>query len=112
MAKSTWIQTGGKWYYFRSWGAAYRNEIFTDPADGNIYYGLSDGSMAKSTWIQIGGKWYYFRSWGAAYRNEIFTDPADGNIYYGQSDGSMAKNTWITKGGKSIISGAGSGLPQ
>ena len=100
MAKSTWIQTGGKWYYFRSWGAAYRNEIFTDPADGNIYYGLSDGSMAKSTWIQIGGKWYYFRSWGAAYRNEIFTDPADGNIYYGQSDGSMAKNTWITKGGK------------
>ena len=71
-----WYQINNKWYYFRSWGAAYKNELFTDPSDGNVYYGDSTGAMVTSTWIQIGSKWYYFRSWGAAYRNELFTDPA------------------------------------
>ena len=95
-----WQQIDGKWYYFRSWGATFRNELFTDPDDGNVYYALSDGSMAANTWIKVDEKDYYFRSWGAAFRNEKFTDPADGNIYYGLSDGSIAKNSWIQISGK------------
>ncbi len=85
---------------FAAGGAAFRNEKFTDPADGNIYYGTEDGSIVKSEWVMINGKWYYFRGWGAGFRNEKFTDPADGNVYYGLADGSMAKNVWIEINGK------------
>lgn len=93
MASAEWLQLDGKWYYFRDWGAAFRNELFTDPADGNIYYGHEDGSIATSEWIQVGEDWYYFRDWGAALNIGLWSDGE--NTYYFGTDCKM-KTGWIT----------------
>ena len=93
MAHDEWLQINGKWYYFRHWGAAYRNELFTDPSDGNVYFGDSDGSMVHDEWIQVEEDWYYFRSWGAAMNIGLWSDGV--NTYYFGKDCKM-KTGWIT----------------
>ena len=93
MAHDEWLQINGKWYYFRNWGAAYRNELFTDPSDGNVYFGDSDGSMVHDEWIQVEEDWYYFRSWGAAMNIGLWSDGV--NTYYFGKDCKM-KTGWIT----------------
>ena len=92
-----WKQIDGKWYYFRSWGAAYRNEKFSD-GTGDVFYGLSDGSMASNQWIQIGNDWYYFRNWGAAYHDYLFDDGS--NLYYLDQNG-VRYSGWLDRNGSS-----------
>ena len=92
-AHNEWMKINGEWYYFRSWGAAYRNELFTDPADGNIYYGNERGAMVHDEWREVDGDWYYFRSWGAALNTGLWND--GDNTYYFGKDCKM-QTGWIT----------------
>ena len=93
--------------------------MFTDPADGNIYYGTADGSVATDQWLQCNGKWYRFDSKGRAYKNQWFDssrnptgkEPAVG-FYYVGNDGVMLQDTYYkTKknGGDYYYSFSGTG---
>lgn len=93
MAHDEWLQLDGEWYYFRGWGAAFRNELFTDPADGNLYYGDERGAMVHDEWREVDGDWYCFRSWGAALNIGLWND-GENNYYFG-TDCKM-KTGWIT----------------
>lgn len=93
MAHDEWLKLNGEWYYFRGWGAAFRNELFTDPTDGNIYFGDQNGAMIHDEWREVNGDWYYFRSWGAALNIGLWNDGE--NTYYFGTDCKM-KTGWIT----------------
>lgn len=92
MASNEWLDNT---YYFRSWGAAYKNawakvknvwfyfdgngKKYTSgwlEYKGNKYYLKSDGTMLSNEWLD--GK-YYFKSWGGMYKNEW---GKDGNTWY------------------------------
>ena len=93
MAHDEWLKLNGEWYYFRGWGAAFRNELFTDPTDGNIYFGDQNGAMIHDEWREVNGDWYYFRNWGAALNIGLWNDGE--NTYYFGTDCKM-KTGWIT----------------
>ena len=130
MLKSTWVQYNGnsyylkdnaqmaanEWldntYYFRSWGAAYKNAWAKDAKTnvwyyfdgngkkytngwltykGNQYYLKADGTMYANEWLD--GK-YYFKSWGGMYKNEWAQ--INGTWYFFNSDGTKRGAGWLS----------------
>ncbi len=98
MASNEWLDST---YYFRSWGAAYKNawakvnnvwyyfdgngKKYTSgwlTYKGNQYYLKADGTMYANEWLD--GK-YYFKSWGGMYKNEWAK--VDGTWYFFNADG-------------------------
>lgn len=67
MAFNEWLNNT---YYFRSWGAAYKN-----------------------AWAKVNNVWYYFDGNGKKYTSGWLT--YKGNKYYLKSDGTMLANEWL-----------------
>lgn len=63
--KNAWAKVNNVWYYFDGNGKKYTSGWLT--YKGNKYYLKSDGTMLANEWLD--GK-YYFKSWGGMYRNE------------------------------------------
>lgn len=63
--KNAWAKVNNVWYYFDGNGKKYTSGWLT--YKGNEYYLKSDGTMLANEWLD--GK-YYFKSWGGMYRNE------------------------------------------
>lgn len=63
--KNAWAKVNNVWYYFDGNGKKYTSGWLT--YNGNEYYLKSDGTMLANEWLD--GK-YYFKSWGGMYRNE------------------------------------------
>lgn len=127
MLKNSWVQYNGnsyymkadakmatnEWlddtYYFRSWGAAYKNawakvnnvwfyfdgngKKYTSgwlTYKGNQYYLKADGTMYANEWLD--GK-YYFKSWGGMYKNEWVE--VNGTWYFFNADGTKHGAGWL-----------------
>lgn len=63
--KNAWAKVNNVWYYFDGNGKKYTSGWLT--YKGNEYYLKSDGTMLANEWLD--GK-YYFKSWGGMYKNE------------------------------------------
>lgn len=63
--KNAWAKVNNVWYYFDGNGKKYTSGWLT--YKGNKYYLKSDGTMLANEWLD--GK-YYFKSWGGMYKNE------------------------------------------
>ena len=63
--KNAWAKVNNVWYYFDGNGKKYTSGWLT--YKGNKYYLKSDGTMLSNEWLD--GK-YYFKSWGGMYKNE------------------------------------------
>ena len=63
--KNAWAKVNNVWYYFDGNGKKYTSGWLT--YKGNDYYLKSDGTMLANEWLD--GK-YYFKSWGGMYKNE------------------------------------------
>lgn len=63
--KNAWTKVNNVWYYFDGNGKKYTSGWLT--YKGNEYYLKSDGTMLANEWLD--GK-YYFKSWGGMYKNE------------------------------------------
>lgn len=72
--KNAWAKVNNVWYYFDGNGKKYTSGWLT--YKGNKYYLKSDGTMLANEWLD--GK-YYFKSWGGMYKNEW---GKSGDIWY------------------------------
>lgn len=81
--KRGWEYTGGKWYYYESWGRATGWRKIK-----NVWYyfeAKEKGAMASGEWKRISGLWYFLNKDGAMATNWLYR----GGWYYLGGDGSM-----------------------
>ena len=113
--KSTWVQEGGKWYYYdanskkatgwikdgKSWYYCDKNGVMQTGwiQDGKTWYYLNaSGAMSANCWVKSGNAWYYIGSSGAMATNCWVKS---GNAwYYISASGVMVTNGWVQSGGK------------
>ncbi len=90
--KSTWVQEGGKWYYYDSNSKKATGWI----KDGKSWYYCDKNGVMQTGWIQDGKTWYYMSASGAMVANGWVQS---GNTwYYLGSSGAMATNCWVKSG--------------
>ena len=90
-AKSSWINSNGKWYYFDESGNMVKNwrEI-----SGNWYYFSDDGSKATG-WLEVNKKWYYLGEDGIMRKSQNVT--INNICYYFDDNGVMIDSVNINK---------------
>ena len=91
--KNAWAKVNNVWYYFDGNGKKYTSGWLT--YKGNKYYLKSDGTMLANEWLD--GK-YYFKSWGGMYHDQWLT--LNGSQYYFRSWGGRYQNCTATINGK------------
>lgn len=127
-AKSIWVSSGGKWYYFGSDGYAVKWEqkiegawyyfngqsqmqtgMVTWQADGLKSYYNSDGRRYAG-WGKIGGAWYYFDP--SSGRSARWSKFINGHWYYFDKSSRMQTGwiTWQADGLRSFFDSEGRAL--
>lgn len=81
---------GGKTYFFRSWGGAYKNCWKT--SGGKKYYLHDNGAAYQNEWLKTGGKWYWFLEDSTMAVDTSFT--YKGNLYFVDGNGDMLSSCW------------------
>ena len=84
------FKDGGKTYFFRSWGGAYKNCWIT--SDGKKYYLHDNCAAYQNEWLKIGGKWYWFLEDSTMAVSTSFT--YKGNLYFVDESGDMLSSCW------------------
>ena len=86
--KNAWAKVNNVWYYFDGNGKKYTSGWLT--YKGNKYYLKSDGTMLANEWLD--GK-YYFKSWGGMYKNEW--GKSGDTWYWFNADGTKRTQKWL-----------------
>ena len=84
------FKDGGKTYFFRSWGGAYKNCWIT--SGGKKYYLHDNCAAYQNEWLKIGGKWYWFLEDSTMAVSTSFT--YKGNLYFVDESGDMLSSCW------------------
>lgn len=84
------FKDGGKTYFFRSWGGAYKNCWIT--SGGKKYYLHDNCAAYQNEWLKIGGKWYWFLEDSTMAVSTSFT--YKGNLYFVDENGDMLSSCW------------------
>ena len=85
-AKSSWVNSNGKWYYFDELGSMVRG---WKQISGNWYYLSEDGSRTTG-WLEKNNKWYYLGEDGIMKKSQTLT--INGITYYFDDNGIMTNN--------------------
>nr|MCR4557541.1 hypothetical protein [Saccharofermentans sp.] len=109
--KSTWVQDGGKWYYFDAKGSKTIGWF----KDGSKWYYCDKDGVMKTGWLDDGGKWYYLSNTGAMVtgwvkvgRDWYYMGPSgamttgwvkSGNAWYYMKDSGAMAVGWVQDGG-------------
>ena len=109
--KSTWVQDGGKWYYFDAKGSKVTGWF----KDGSKWYYCDKEGVMKTGWLDDGGKWYYLSNTGAMVtgwvkvgRDWYYMGPSgamttgwvkSGNAWYYMKDSGAMVVGWVQDGG-------------
>lgn len=104
---TSWISSGGKWYYLDSSGNMLAGTWIN--YNDKIYYLNSDGDMATG-WVlsKVTGMWYYLKPSGEMLVSAWIN--TGGKYYYLNQDGDMAINTTTPDGYKVGTDGAWDGV--
>ncbi|MBS6708850.1 MAG: L,D-transpeptidase family protein [Blautia sp.] len=85
---NSWLDYNGNSYYLKADGKMAFNEWLD-----NTYYFRSWGAVYKNAWAKVNNVWYYFDGNGKKYTSGWLT--YKGNEYYLKSDGTMLANEWL-----------------
>ena len=88
--KSTWVQEGGKWYYYDANSKKATGWV----KDGTKWYYCDKNGVMQTGWIQDGGKWYYMSASGAMSTGWVKVGTT---WYYLSASGAMATG-WVKVG--------------
>ena len=91
-AKSGWVSSDNRWYYYQNGQMVKSQWIFES---GKWYYFGGNGAMATG-WTQVGGKWYYMNAEGEM---QIGWVGDSGKWYFMNANGVMHTG-WLDLGGK------------
>ena len=94
------FKDGGKTYFFRSWGGAYKNCWIT--SGGKKYYLHDNCAAYQNEWLKIGGKWYWFLEDSTMAVSTSFT--YKGNLYFVDESGDMLSSCWKEVNGAKYLS--------
>ena len=112
LAKGSWRQNQGKWYYVNEDGSNYTGWLFLNgrkyyldengvmqtgwiKVDDTYYYMDKDGIMQTMSWIEDAGKWYFVGEDGAMQKG--WMNYGKGRFYFDTVTGAM-KTGWIKDG--------------